>query len=85
MFINPTSLTKDNALAQFTTDLLSFNSDIGMVTETWFKKSGHLEATLDINGYTLFRKDREGRRGGGVCALLKHCFLPHSTIHLAEI
>ena len=71
MFINPTSLAKDNALAQFTTDLLSFNSDIGMVAETWFKKSRHLEATLDINGYTLY------------VPILKHRLLRHFTSHLA--
>ena len=35
-----------------------------------------LEATLDINGYTLFRKDREGRRGGGVCAYIKTSLAP---------
>ena len=76
MFINPTSLAKDNALAQFTTDLLFFSSDIGLVAETWFKKSRQMEATLDINGYTLFMKDREGRRGGGVCAYIKTSLFP---------
>ena len=84
MFINPTSLAKDNALAQFTTDLLSFNSDICMVAETWFKKSRHFEATLDINGYTLFRTEK-GEEEEVYVPILKHRFLPHSTIHLAGI
>ena len=84
MFINPTSLAKDNALAQFTTDSLSFNSDIGMVAETWFKKSRHWEATLDISMVThSSEKTEKGEEEEVYVPILKHRLLRHSTTHLA--
>ena len=42
----------------------NFKPKIIAVTETWFKNT----SITNIDGYTLYRKDRsDGRRGGGVC------------------
>ncbi|PKU49300.1 mitochondrial fission process protein 1 [Limosa lapponica baueri] len=40
------------------------NYDIVAITETWWKDSHNWSAA--IGGYQLFRRDRHGRRGGGV-------------------
>ncbi|KAK4825828.1 LOW QUALITY PROTEIN: hypothetical protein QYF61_002951 [Mycteria americana] len=40
------------------------NYDIVAITETWWDDSHNWSAALD--GYKLFRRDRQGRRGGGV-------------------
>ncbi|KAK4824014.1 hypothetical protein QYF61_009605 [Mycteria americana] len=40
------------------------NYDIVAVTETWWGDSHNWSAAMD--GYKLFRRDRQGRRGGGV-------------------
>jgi hypothetical protein len=34
-----------------------------MICETWWTEA----STTNIKGYSLFRKDRTGKRGGGVC------------------
>ena len=38
--------------------------DIVAVMETWWDDSHEWTAAMD--GYKLFRRDRQGRRGGGV-------------------
>ena len=63
--INPTSLAKPHALQHLHADLLGYGTDVAVITETWFKK--HHDASLvHIEGFNIFRKDRERRRGGGV-------------------
>ena len=39
--------------------------DVAVVTETHFKRK-HSDSVVSINGYTLYRRDRLRRRGGGV-------------------
>jgi len=41
------------------------------VTETWFKNK-HDVCFTSLAGYTLFRRDREGRKGGGVAIYVRH-------------
>ncbi|KAK4810861.1 hypothetical protein QYF61_008833 [Mycteria americana] len=43
--------------------------DLVAVTETWWDKSH--DWSVAINGYRLFRRDRRGRRGGGVALYIK--------------
>lgn len=46
--------------------------DIIGVTETWLDIAGkHFLPEVEIDGYTLFHKDREGRRGGGVALYVR--------------
>ena len=39
------------------------------ITETWWDESHDWSAAID--GYRLFRRDRQGRRGGGVALYIK--------------
>ncbi|PKU47468.1 rna-directed dna polymerase from mobile element jockey-like [Limosa lapponica baueri] len=43
--------------------------DVVAVTETWWDESNDWSATMD--GYKLFRRDRQGRRGGGVALYVR--------------
>ncbi|KAJ7414527.1 hypothetical protein BTVI_40948 [Pitangus sulphuratus] len=43
--------------------------DVVAITETWWDDSHDWSAAMD--GYKLFRKDRQGRRGGGVALYVR--------------
>ncbi|PKU47917.1 rna-directed dna polymerase from mobile element jockey-like [Limosa lapponica baueri] len=43
--------------------------DVVAITETWWDESNVWSAAID--GYKLFRKDRQGRRGGGVALYVR--------------
>jgi len=40
-------------------------SSVAVITETHFKQK-HTDSVVGVDGFTLFRRDRTGRRGGGV-------------------
>ncbi|KAK4827211.1 hypothetical protein QYF61_015239 [Mycteria americana] len=46
--------------------------DLVAITETWWDDSHDCSAAMD--GYKLFRRDRQGRRGGGVALYVRECF-----------
>ena len=46
--------------------------DLVAITERWWDRSHYWSAAMD--GYKHFRKDRQGRRGGGVALYVKECF-----------
>ena len=46
--------------------------DLVAITETWWDHCHEWSAAMD--GYKLFRKDRQGRRGGGMALYVKECF-----------
>ncbi|GAB0205541.1 hypothetical protein GRJ2_003019700 [Grus japonensis] len=46
--------------------------DLVTITETWWDNSHDWSAAMD--GYKLFRRDRQGRRGGGVALYVRDCF-----------
>ncbi|RMC09666.1 hypothetical protein DUI87_13452 [Hirundo rustica rustica] len=46
--------------------------DVVAITETWWDDSHGWSTAL--NGYKLFRRDRQGRRGGGVALYIKQTF-----------
>ncbi|KAK4824177.1 hypothetical protein QYF61_011474 [Mycteria americana] len=46
--------------------------DIIAITEKWWDDSHNCSAAMD--GYKLFRRDRQGRRGGGVALYVRECF-----------
>ena len=41
------------------------------ITESW-ANNDITDAELGLEGYAMFRKDRMGRRGGGVLLYIKH-------------
>ncbi|KAK4810539.1 hypothetical protein QYF61_004502 [Mycteria americana] len=47
------------------------NYDMVAITETWWDDSHNWTAAMD--GYKLFRRDRRGRRGGGVALYVREC------------
>ena len=49
---------------------LTSNYDVIGVTETWLSESDGDE--YNISGYTLYRKDRQDRRGGGVALYIRN-------------
>ncbi|XP_078689233.1 uncharacterized protein LOC144920757 [Branchiostoma floridae x Branchiostoma belcheri] len=63
LVINARSLR--NKLDECQTLLLSMDIHVAIITETWFN-SNISDAQFDIEGYHLFSKPRQGRRGGGV-------------------
>jgi len=46
--------------------------DLVIITETWWDDSYDRSAAMD--GYKFFRRDRQGRRGGGVALYVRDCF-----------
>ena len=71
--INANSIAKPHALEQLHVELIGYNIDIAIVAETHFKKK-HLETACNISGYLTFRRDREGRRAGGVAVYVRDIF-----------
>jgi len=68
--LNATSLAKANALQLLATELSQLNCHCAFITETWFTKS-HSDIILSIADYNLYRRDRIGGRGGGVCIYVR--------------
>jgi len=48
---------------------LNNSKDLIAITETWWDESHDWNVALD--GYRLFRRDRRGRRGGGIALYIK--------------
>jgi len=46
--------------------------DVVAITETWWDNSDNWIGAKD--GYKLFRRDRQGRRGGGTALCVRECF-----------
>jgi len=63
--LNAAAITKPLAIQHLTADLSGFGTDIAVITETHLKQK-HDDALFTLAGYSLFRRDRKGRRGGGV-------------------
>lgn len=64
LLLNARSIT--NKLDEFRVLISNFSPDCVAVTETWLSESLPNDL-LTITNYTLFRSDRLGRIGGGVC------------------
>ena len=83
--LNATSLAKSNAVDILTTEVLDNNVDVVAISETWFTKR------VAVNGYSLIRKDRSNRKGGGVCFYIKNgvsfeeCAFPSLNISGLEL
>ena len=67
---NSASLVKPNAIEQLTVELTGYDVDIAVISESHLKKR-HADSCVNINGYTLFRRDRAGRKGGGVAIYVR--------------
>ena len=75
--INATSIAKPHAITHLHADLIVNNIGIAIITETWLK-SHHANSQFALPGYSLFRRDRLKRRGGGVAIYVRTTL--HATI-----
>jgi len=72
--LNAASLAKLHATELLSADLTSYRCDVAIITESHFKTK-HTDGAVSITDYSVFRRDRLGRRGGGV-AVYVHSTLP---------
>ena len=72
--LNAAALAKPHAVNQLAVELINYNVDVAVITETHFKTK-HSDAVVSVPGYALSRRDRLGRRGGGVAVYVR------STLH----
>ena len=63
--LNAAAITKPHAVDHIAADMRGYNVDVAIITETHLKRK-HADHIVSVDGYTLFRRDRAGRRGGGV-------------------
>jgi hypothetical protein len=56
---------KPHALQHLIADVTANKIEIVILVETWMK-THHSDQAVEIPGYTIFRRDRKKRRGGGV-------------------
>ena len=68
--LNAAALTKVHAVEQLAVDLASYETDIAVITETHLKTK-HTDSAMSVPGYTLHRRDRQRRRGGGVAMYVR--------------
>ena len=71
--LNVTSLAKCNATNLLATEFLGHKIQIGLICETWLN-STHLDNLFGLPNYTIFLRDRPGRRGGGVAIYVSSSF-----------
>ena len=67
----PLVLQKNNAVQLLGMDIKQYCPHVAIITETWFNNK-HLDSCLSIENYTLIRRDRIKRKGGGVCAYIRN-------------
>ena len=75
MYTNAHSM--GNKQEELETMMKQENYDVVAITETWWDVSHDWSAPVD--GYKLFRRDRQGRRGGGWHCMLGTVMIASST------
>jgi len=63
--LNAAALSKLEAVKHLAADLKGYSVSVAVITETHFKKK-HTDVIIGVKGYSVFRRDRIGRKGGGV-------------------
>jgi hypothetical protein len=71
--LNATSIAKAHAIQNLQVDLEAYNVDVCIITESWLKHH-HVDQLFLIQEYNLIRRDRRGRKGGGVCMYISNRF-----------
>jgi hypothetical protein len=69
--LNAASVVKPHAMEQLFAELTGYSIDVAFISETHLKKH-HTAEAYKIKGYSCFRRDRVGRRGGGVAMLVRN-------------
>ena len=68
--LNAAGLAKPHAIEHLSADLLSYSCDVAVITESHFKTK-HTVGVVSIPEYSVLRRDRLGRRGGGVAVYVR--------------
>ena len=68
--LNAAALAKPHAAESLAADLSSYDVEVAVITETHFK-TRHNDSVVGVPGYRLLRRDRTGRRGGGVALYVR--------------
>jgi len=71
LYVLNAAAIKPHAVEQLAADLNGYKTDVAVITETHLKKK-HVDHHFTIDGYALFRRDRVGRRGGGVAVYVNN-------------
>ena len=79
---NSASLARKDTVENLTTELISYGVDIAIIIETHLKKK-HADSCVHIDCYTLFRRDRVGRKCGGVAVYTRQTL--NATVYLPPI
>ena len=67
---NAASIAKPHAIETLEAEMKSLDIDIAVISETHLK-SKHKDGVVSMPGYSIHRKDRVGRRAGGVAVYVK--------------
>lgn len=60
-----------NKLDEWKISIKKHNPSVILITESWLN-NGINDNIINIDGYSLFRLDREGQKGGGICIFIKN-------------
>ena len=63
------ALTKPHVVEHLAADLIGYKADVAVISETHLKKK-RVDHNLYVNDFSLFRRDRVDRRGGGVAVYI---------------
>ena len=68
--LNAAELTKPHAIEHLAADLASYNVDVAVITEIHCKVK-HSDSVVGVENYSLYRRDRVNRGGGGVALYVR--------------
>ena len=68
--LNANSIVKPHAIDLLTAELQGYKADIAVITESHLKEK-HTDDVINIEGYTVLRRDRQKRKGGGVALFIR--------------
>ena len=79
LVLNARSIVKPDAFSALFADIKTNNIDICCISETWLHYTV-CNSQVCPSGYTILRKDRTNRRGGGVAILCRNDCMEDGTI-----
>ena len=82
--LNAAALSKPHAVQHLTADLHSNDIDITVIIETHFNQK-HSDNIIAVPDYTVFCRDRVGRRGGGVAIYVRSTLQSSVWVHSSDV
>ena len=72
------------SITEFSTLAYKYNLDIYTISESWLKDNAKQVSLAKLDGYELFYKNRNGKRGGGVAIYVKDTITCHERKDLSK-